>query len=149
MQVRRLYHSTAILLPDGRVLSSGGGRPWADGEPYGTEHRDAEIFSPPYLFKGARPTIEWAPTQVAYGETFFVGTPQMSQISKVTWVRLSSATHALNMNQRFNSLPFTTTTGGLNVTAPARAADCPPGDYMMFILNGSGVPSVSRIVRIG
>jgi hypothetical protein len=149
MQVRRLYHSTAILLPDGRVLSSGGGRPWADGEPYGTEHRDAEIYSPPYLFKGARPTLEFAPAQVGYGETFFVGTPDTSQISKVTWVRLSSATHALNMNQRFNTLSFTATTGGLNVTAPVRPADCPPGHYLMFILNGSGIPSVARVVRIG
>src|SRR6185436_19481573 len=51
MSVPRLYHSTAILLPDGRILSAGGGRPPAAGEPAGTEHRDAEIFSPPYLFK--------------------------------------------------------------------------------------------------
>lgn len=150
MQIRRLYHSAALLLPDGRVLSAGGGRPWATGEPEGTEHRDAEIFSPPYLFKGARPTIESAPAQVGYGQTFFVDTPNASQISSVTWIRLSSVTHAFNMNQRINRLAFAPSpTGvGLDVTAPASPTICPPGHYMLFVINGNGAPSVAKIVQI-
>src|SRR6266513_2890513 len=60
----RSYHSVALLLPDGRVLSAGGDF----GGP------SAEIYSPPYLFRGSRPTITSAPTGITYGQSFFVGT---------------------------------------------------------------------------
>lgn len=145
MQVNRLYHSAAVLLPDGRVLSAGGGRPSASGD---VNHLDGELFSPPYLFKGPRPTISNAPTTVAYGQTFSVTTPDAAGIAKVNWIRLPSTTHCNNMNQRFNALTFSSTAGGLNVTAPANANLCPPGHYMMFILNGEGVPSVAKIIQI-
>ena len=135
--VYRGYHSTAMLLPDARVLSSGG-----DNNP------TAEIYSPPYLFRGARPTISSAPSAVSYSETFFVGTPDGASISSVTWLRLSAVTHTMNMDQRINRLAFSQTTGGLNVTAPGNVNLCPPGHYMLFVLNGNGVPSVSRMVRI-
>ena len=134
----RGYHSTALLLPDGRVLSSGG-----------DNHANAEVFSPPYLFKGARPTVTAAPTGVGYGQSFSVETPDAASITKVTLVRLSSVTHAFNENQRFNSLSFTRVAGGLNVTAPANGNLAPPGDYMLFLINGNGVPSVAKIVRVG
>jgi len=143
-QVTRVYHSTAMLLPDGRVLSGGGG-----GEGGGTSYLNAEIYSPPYLFKGARPTISNAPESIGYGERFFVATPNAAGITGVTWVRLPSVTHAYDMNQRFNRLSFTQAAGGLNVTAPANGNLCPPGHYMLFILDGNGVPSVAKIVRIG
>jgi Galactose oxidase-like, Early set domain/Glyoxal oxidase N-terminus/FlgD Ig-like domain/Kelch motif len=146
MLVPRLYHSTAILLPDGRVLSAGGGRPKpTDG---GSDHSDAEIYSPPYLFKGARPVLSSSPATVTYGQTFAVQTPDAASITQVTWIRLSSVTHAFNMNQRINRLSFTQVTGGLSVTAPASNILCPPGQYLMFILNGSGVPSVAKLVQI-
>jgi len=134
----RGYHSTAVLLPDGRVLSAGG-----DGEP------NAEIYSPPYLFKGARPTITSAPAAVAHGQTFFVQTPDAASINRVVLIRLSSVTHAFNQEQRINRLSFTAAQDGLNVTAPASANVCPPGYYMLFILNGSGVPSIAKILRVG
>ena len=62
--IPRVYHSCALLLPDARVLSMGG-----NGQ------MTSEIYSPPYLFKGTRPAITSAPTSVAYGQSFFVGTP--------------------------------------------------------------------------
>jgi len=150
MQVPRLYHSSAVLLPDGRVLSAGGGRPAAAGEEPATEHRDAEIYSPPYLFKGARPTITSAPTtRLGYNQTFLVGTAEATSITKVTLIRLSSSTHAFNMNQLINNLNFSQGGGGLNVTTPLNSNLCPPGHYMLFILNGNGVPSVAKIIQIG
>jgi hypothetical protein len=136
--VYRGYHSTALLLPDGRVLSAGGEQTGAS----------AEIYSPPYLFKGARPSITSAPSSVKYGQVFQVATPDAANISQVTWIRLSSVTHSFNQNQRLNHLQFAQTTGGLNITAPANANLAPPGHYMLFLVNGNGVPSVARIVQI-
>jgi len=136
--VFRGYHSIAALLPDGRVVSAGG--------KWGTT--SGEIYSPPYLFKGARPTITSAPASVAYGQTFFVGTPDATSISKVTMIALSSVTHGFNMNQRIIRPAFSQASGGLNVTAPSSSIITPPGYYMLFILNSNGVPSVSNFVRI-
>jgi hypothetical protein len=146
MAVPRLYHSSAILLQDGRVLSAGGGRSEAGGT---LDQENAQIFSPPYVFKGTRPTIASAPTaSVAYGQTFFVGTPDAAGIAQVTLVRLSSATHGLNMNQRFNRLSFAVASGGLNVVAPPSGNVAPPGHYLLFIINKEGVPSVARTIQI-
>ena len=141
-QVERVYHSTSLLLPDGRVLHSG------SGESLAPDQRNYEIFSPPYLFKGARPVINSAPAAVGYAETFSVGTAEAASISKVSWVRLGSVTHAFDQNQRFLDLAFARTQGGLLVTAPASANLAPPGHYMMFILDDSGIPSVARIVQV-
>ncbi len=141
--VIRVYHSTALLLKDGRVLVTGSG----DGA-LTTDQRTAEIFSPPYLFKGTRPRISSGPSTVGYGQTFFVGTPTPSAIRRVTWVRLGSVTHAFDSNQRFNELAFVRTTEGLNVKAPSSRNLAPPGHYMLFILNDKGVPSTARTVRI-
>jgi hypothetical protein len=159
MAVPRLYHSTALLLPDGTVLSGGGGLPAAQGE--GTDmvppevfgHPDIEIFYPPYLFQAngslaVRPTISSAPTSVNYAQSFFVGTPNAASISKITLIRLSSVTHTFNESQRMNYLNFTQTAGGLTVTAPANGNQCPPGYYMLFIVNSSGVPSVAKILYL-
>ncbi|HEX2268959.1 MAG TPA: galactose oxidase-like domain-containing protein, partial [Pyrinomonadaceae bacterium] len=131
------YHSNALLLPDGRVLTTGG-----DNE------LNAEIYSPPYLFKGTRPAISSAPASVVYGQTFFVQTPNAAAITKVTWIRLPSVTHAFDQNQRINRLSFSQASGGLNVTAPSSGNLSPPGHYMLFILDGNGVPSVAKIIQI-
>lgn len=149
--VDRCYHATAVLLPDATVLSAGGGEYRPDNaqenDPKDTK-RDAQVFSPPYLFKGARPDITSAPQSVGYGATFEVGTPQPDEIGKVSWVRLGSVTHSLDQNQRVVFLRFQAGAGKLTVTAPQSANVCPPGHYMMFVLNKKGVPSVARIVRV-
>jgi galactose oxidase len=150
--VDRCYHATAVLLPDGRVFSGGGGE-WApkagvSNFPRDT-HSDAELYSPPYLFKGARPVITQAPDHVAYGQEFRITTPTPSDIGQVTWIRLPSVTHSFDQNQRINFLVFAAQLDGLAVSAPPSSNVCPPGHYMLFILNKSGVPSVASIVRIG
>jgi hypothetical protein len=152
-QVDRCYHSTALLLPDATVLSAGGGEFFPvenvkqENDPLDT-HRDAQVFSPPYLFKGARPVIAAAPDAVSYGETFQVETAQAHEIEKVSLIRLSSVTHSFNTGQRFNSLKFHPSTGGLDITAPSSSNECPPGHYMMFLLNGELVPSVAKIMQV-
>jgi galactose oxidase len=149
--VDRCYHATAVLLPNGTVLSAGGGEfrptPTTENDPK-ESHRDAQIFSPPYLFKGPRPVITSAPSSVSYGQSFSVGTPQANEIGRVSWVRLPSVTHSFDQNQRINFLQFQVSGNALSVTAPANANLCPPGHYMLFLLNQAKVPSVAQIVQI-
>jgi hypothetical protein len=140
--VPRVYHATSILLPDGRVLHTGSG----DGGP---DQRNAELFSPPYLFRGARPDIAEAPQSVAYGTSFRVSTPQAASIAKVSLIRLGSTTHALDMNQRFQWLSFTRQIGALSVSVRGNPNRTPPGHYLLFILDGNGVPSLGRIIKVG
>jgi galactose oxidase len=142
-RVDRVYHSTTILLPDGRVLHAGSG----DG-PGVPRELSAEFFSPPYLFRGRRPSIEGAPSSLRYGESFFLGTPNAGQILRVTVVRLSSATHAFDQSQRFADLEFRRSAGGLTVQAPASGMLAPPGPYLLSVLNGDRVPSIARVVMI-
>jgi len=151
MTVKRLYHSTALLLPDARVFVGGGGQPSATGEP---DHFDAQFFSPPYLFNAdgsaaERPRIGHAPSQVAYGEQFFVSTSSPAAVGQVTLLKLGSMTHALDQSQRFSRLLFTAGPGGLTVTAPANAKLAPPGHYLLFLVGTNGAPSVARVVRLG
>jgi hypothetical protein len=127
----RLYHTTAVLLHDGRVLVMGSGEPAATGL---SDDLTAEIFSPPYLFNAdgtpaTRPVVSTAPGKVPYNAPFTITTPNAAEITKV--VRFSAGA------------------GALTVTTPANNKLAPPGHYMMFILNSNGVPSIGRIVILG
>jgi hypothetical protein len=139
----RLYHSIALLLPDGRVFVSGGGQD--AGVP---DELTAEYFSPPYLFKGARPTITASPSIAQYGSQFFVGTPDAANIASVSLIKAGAVTHFFNEDQRFVPLAFTQTAGGLTVTAPANGNYATPGQYMLFIVNQNGVPSIAPFVTL-
>ncbi|MGO9784133.1 MAG: galactose oxidase-like domain-containing protein [Streptosporangiaceae bacterium] len=151
----RCYHSTAVLLPDGTVLSAGSGEfilnegtpQQVANNPQDT-HYDAQVFSPPYLFKGPRPQITSAPDSVNYGDTFEVGTAQPEQIATISLIRLSSVTHSFNAGQRINFLPSQVAGGSLTATAPPNANVCPPGHYMLFIVSLQGVPSVAKIIQV-
>lgn len=140
----RAYHSTALLLPDGRVVSAGD-----DGAPIGSARytNDAvEIFSPPYLFRGPRPTIGAAPATLNWGQSFTITTPDI--ISKAVLIAPGATTHGNNMHQRYVPLAITPVTGGVTATAPPSANVAPPGYYMLFVLNDLGAPSVAKWVRV-
>jgi galactose oxidase len=147
--VNRAYHSVSILMPDGTVLhgASGDANIPSTPTPY-PARRSHEIFSPPYLFKGARPTVTDAPATVGYGQNFTVTTPAAGQITNVRWIRLGSVTHAFDANTMALSLDFTASDGEISVTSPANPNVAPPGHYLLFVLNRNGVPSAGRIIRV-
>lgn len=146
-RVMRVYHSVSLLLPNGTVLHGASGDAMA-GTQEVPPQRNHEIFSPPYLFKGARPSISSAPGTVGYNQIFSVVTPNAAQVTEARWIRLGSVTHAFDMSQRANTLPFTRTGTGVEITAPASPNLAPPGHYLLFILNRNGVPSAGTVVRI-
>ena len=143
----RAYHSTAVLLPDGRVISAGDNYNGATAGG-GKTTDNAEIYSPPYLFKGGRPAISAAPDSVNWADSFGINSPD--QVSRAVLMAPAATTHGNDMNQRHVELAVTDTVSGagVNVVSPPNARVAPPGYYMLFLLNSQGAPSVARWVRL-
>jgi hypothetical protein len=147
----RNYHSTAALLPDGRVLSAGGSKPDDGDAGWGT------LYEPPYLFKSdgtlaTRPPLSGSPQRVRYGAQFSVCLSSSDSISTVCLIRPAAVTHAFDQNQRYVPVTFTPDSfpaTRLVVTAPPDSFQAPPGDYLLFLVNTKGVPSIARWVRMG
>jgi Domain of unknown function (DUF1929) len=143
----RLYHSNALLLPDATILVGGGGAPGP------VVNTNAQIYYPPYLFDGAggfatRPKITSAPTKLNWSQTFDLGTDQPTAVARVTLIKTGSVTHGFNMEARFIELPFTRSGSTLKVQAPANANIATPGHYLLFVINGQGVPSIAKVVSM-
>ncbi len=139
--VPRTYHSSAFLLPDGRVMAVGNN----PGD--GSFDMRISVYSPPYLFDGARPQI----TNVASQEWSYGSTEQItvdSPIASAELIRPAAVTHSSDPNQRYVDLPLTVNGDsiGLNVTSNPDIA--PPGWYMLFVTNADGVPSVAQWVHL-
>jgi hypothetical protein len=152
--VTRQYHSTALLLPDGRVLSSGGGI-CGTCDQVGYLAKNAEVFTPPYLFKkdgsgelAPRPEITTAPGTVSHGTSFQITTPNAASIQKIGLMRLGSQTHSVEMEQRYVPLSFTAGAGTLTAAVPANVHTAVPGVYMLFVIDSAGVPSTARMVSV-
>ncbi len=145
-QRSRLYHSTALLLKDGRILVAGGGAP---GPQVNT---NAEIFSPPYLYnssgQASRPNINSAPTQANYGANIAVSFSSANPISRVTLVKTGAVTHSSNMDQRFIELNYRDISTGVRVNIPTSANVATPGYYLMHLIDNKGVPSKGHIIKI-
>ncbi len=147
-QTPRLYHSSALLLPDGRVISAGGG-PRGFGGALNT-YTDAEIFSPPYLFRDSeRPVIDGVPEIIYYGSSFEMISEQAPNVDAVNLIRLGAVTHSFDQNARFVPLNFAHGIDNrLDVQAPPNGNIAPPGYYMIFLISDDDVPSVGRFIRI-
>jgi hypothetical protein len=130
-----------VLIPDGRVVSAGSDNGVSTQVTY-------EIYSPPYLFNGARPVIKSAPTALTYGQSFSITTANASSIASVALVRPGATTHADNFDQRYVNLKFVVGNGKLKATVPANGSLAPPGYYMLVIVNTSGVPSVMTFLQL-
>ena len=144
----RLYHSNALLLPDATVWLAGS-NPAFDG----VYEKHMEIYQPPYLFNSsgglaARPTITGVQASVSWGNSFTVTTPDAATIASVVMIKTGSPTHAFDMDQRMVGLNFTAGSGALTATAPPNQNIAPPGHYMLFLVNSSGVPSVAKMVQV-
>jgi len=149
MQTPRVYHSTALLLPDARVFVGGGGLCGGCG----SNHENAEIFSPPYLFNAdgtsaKRPSISSAPTVSALGSSIAVTTDTPGL--KFEALRMSSVTHTVNNDQRRIPLAATSSSAtAYRLTLPSDPGVAPPGYYMLFAISPQGTPSVARIIKVG
>ncbi|KAH7308965.1 hypothetical protein B0I35DRAFT_360049 [Stachybotrys elegans] len=148
LSIPRNYHSVALLLPDARVISAGGG---LCGRGCIWNHPDAQIWTPPYLLtssggEAARPRIvSVSGTALRPGATIRITTDVAARFSLI---RYGATTHTVNTDQR--RVVLRTTASGLTYTAtlPADAGILIPGPWMLFALNEAGVPSIATTIRI-
>ena len=142
--VQAAYHSTAILLPDATVLLS---QDDMDSSAAAAFQHKAQVYSPPYLFRGVQPIITSAPASARYGQSFQVVTNR-SAMGGAVLVAPAATTHGNDMHQRVIKLQVQQLQNGLNVTIPTASAVVPPGHYMLFVIDSAGIPSVAKFVQI-
>jgi hypothetical protein len=142
-RVARLYHSVALLMPDGKVITAG------SNPKRGVEEYRIEVYSPPYLFKGPRPEITLARDHAKYGASLRATSPDPAALREVNLIRPTATTHASNMEQRLLDLPFTVTRPTrIDLTLPTERTLAPPGWYMVFAVDTAGVPSRARWLHL-
>ncbi len=148
MSVPRNYHSLAMLLPDGRVWSGGGG---LSGDAL-TDHQDAQVFTPPQLFNAdgtpaVRPVITAAPDRISPASVFTVNASNGVQYFSA--ISMSALTHSVSTGLRHVRFTHTSPSAGVYaVTAPSSINVLTPGYWMMFAVDANGVWSVSRIIQV-
>jgi len=144
-----LYHSTALLLPDGRVIRGGKDGQFQRNPFKYFEHR-LEFFQPPYLFARSRPQVSSAPASGGYGQEVTIGCPAPAGIAGVALIRCGAVTHGFHMDQRYVGLEITgTSASDLTVRFPPDGNVAPPGAYLLFLLDAAGTPSRASIVTVG
>ncbi|MEM9480675.1 MAG: PA14 domain-containing protein, partial [Verrucomicrobiota bacterium] len=151
MSVPRNYHSTAALLPDGRVFSGGGG--YASGNPnHPATHTDAQLYTPPQLFNSNgtlanRPSITSAPEAVTLGSVFEVNAT--ANLNRFSMIRMIATTHGNTSDQRFLSIPFNeVSNGNYQLVTNPKSAVMLPGYWMLFGVNANGVYSEAKIIHV-
>jgi hypothetical protein len=148
----RAYHSTALLLPDGRVWSAGDDLHGPNPVRARSSEDTAEIYSPPYLFHGPRPRIRRAPRTLHWGDTFGIRAKGMigPRPYRAVLVAPGAPTHGADMHQRVVPLKIRERYGrlGLDAVSPPSTGVAPPGFYMLFVLSKGDVPSVARWVQL-
>jgi hypothetical protein len=149
--VGRDYHSSGLLLPDGRVVTLGSDPLYADADNKipGSFEKRIEIYSPPYLYAGDRPSITSGPELVRRGATARFGTSEPQAIRSARLIRPSAVTHVTDVEQRSIALDFTRREGGIEVTIPKSGGLLPSGWYMLFVDDRNGTPSEARWVQVG
>jgi hypothetical protein len=141
--IARNYHSTAVLLPDGRVAVLGSN----PGD--GSYELRISVYEPPYLFKTGRPVISGVPATATYGQEITFPVQSQSTIRWAQLMRPMSVTHQMDANMRLVDLPIVVENGVARVTLPANRNLLPPGPYMLNLTDSAGVPSASAWVMVG
>ncbi len=153
MSVPRLYHASAVLMPDGSVITAGTDADWNPG-PFHRHEFSLEVYEPPYLFIPERPVINQAPATVLYASNFTIEASTSRTIVSVCLIRCGSVTHSFNSDQRYVELVIGTIRQvageslDITVNAPNNGYVAPPGNYMLFIRDNAGAVSVARFVRL-
>lgn len=148
--VGRNYHSGSLLLPDGRVMFFGSDSLYADEantKPGEFEQR-IEIYTPPYLYRDARPSLSGGPKTVKRGGSATFSTQHASSIETARLIRPSASTHVTDVDQKSIALDLKTSGDKVTVTVPKNRNVVQSGWYMLFVTDDQGTPSKAQWVRV-